>query len=979
MAQNNFIASGIQNWTTAVDWSLGHVPTSSEDAFIGTTGAIVGSSVDETVKSIGTGSSDALDLNGGIFTADQGTGPNINSGTIYVYNANLTVNSGTIDNAGTIELAADSTSVTTFFFIQGFVQLQGGGSFEMSTAGVPLDNEVGGETPSAILWNDDNDISGTGTIGGVSFTNFGIIETNNSTGAGFLNLYGSAGGGSFDNEGSVFADDGGTLELGTDSFTANMGNAGLIELVAGGDKTEVQIAGTFTINSVGGQILLGGPDPSNDYIVSDGHAATLNLDGGTLSGAGNIGDAKLTLNIEAGTVIDATGVGGELTLNTSTNLITNAGEMKATSDGTHDGILNLGSSVTNSGTIIAQGLGSQGATVVFAHSDNTNNMGSVIRTAINGVISIEGYMYNYGTVRAVDGLITLSAEVFNFSGGTVEIGSDGTLDLAAGGLISGNAQFSGTGATLQLDQSTTQVGEIVGFAGGDGILLTFQGFASGDHMVWTQSTAGTGTLALVNSGGTTLQTLNLQGEYTSSDFSVTSSGGNALIQEVANWFQIDGGTPVAMAGGDFQGLGSAQLIASEPGAATYLWSAGSWTKIDGGVYSLMAAANFYGTSNGNNNNIDLAAYDPGVGTYIWNTSVGWAKIDGGAVAALAAGNFKGSVNGLVASETGAGTYLWSFTGGWTKIDGGVYTLMAAGDFYGTTNGNGNHSDVAAYDPGVGTFIWSASAGWSKIDSGAASAYAAGNFLGTSDGNNNQTDLAAYFAGSGTYIWSANAGWSKIDSGTASGLTAVDLNGNGQNELLAYFPGAGMYEWQNGVGWNKYDSTSALPTGATQALFATGNFQGGPVVDAAAAFNGANHGIWLDPPAAATSSGSSVQNIASSVAGTAQVAGQLNPAAFATPVAAPSGTPQNGQSPAFAATIAGVAGQDQPTLGYSANSGGSGGAPTAANDANTANIALLGSYMASSFVTSGDGNGSIPTNEVAQIVQTTPLAQPHAAA
>jgi hypothetical protein len=44
----------------------------------------------------------------------------------------------------------------------------------------------------------------------------------------------------------------------------------------------------------------------------------------------------------------------------------------------------------------------------------------------------------------------------------------------------------------------------------------------------------------------------------------------------------------------------------------------------------------------------------------------------------------------------------------------------------------------------------------------------------------------------------------------------------------------------------------------------------------------------------------------------------------------------------------------------------------------ANIALLGSYMASSFVTSSDGHGGTLIGEAAQITfQTTPLAQPHA--
>jgi hypothetical protein len=412
------------------------------------------------------------------------------------------------------------------------------------------------------------------------------------------------------------------------------------------------------------------------------------------------------------------------------------------------------------------------------------------------------------------------------------------------------------------------------------------------------------------------------------------------------WNQIDNGTPVAMTGGDFEDTGSAQIASS------------------------------YG----------------GYGTYLWANGVGFAKIDNGVPNLLTSGDFAGLGHSQLAGVfAGYGIYTYSIGVGWTHIDNGTPGLLISGDFDGTSNGNNNNADLAGFFPGYGSYIWTLSTGWNKIDPGTPTAYAAGNFLGTSNGNNNQTDLAAYFAGSGTFIWSANGGWTKIDLRAASGLAAVDLNGNGQNELLAYFPGSGMYEYQNGTGWTKYDSTSALPTNAQQALFATGNFQGGTVVDAAVAFNGAA-GMWLDPPAGATSSGSSAQGDASSAIGTAQVTSQLNPAAFATSIAGPSETPQpnlsaafatpsagpsetlqNGQSPAFAGTIGGLAGQDQPTLGYAANSGNSGAAP------NEANIALLGSYMASSFVTSADGNGGTLISETAQATnEIASLAQPHAA-
>ena len=454
------------------------------------------------------------------------------------------------------------------------------------------------------------------------------------------------------------------------------------------------------------------------------------------------------------------------------------------------------------------------------------------------------------------------------------------------------------------------------------------------------------------------------------------------------WTEIDGGTPTAIAAGDFEGLGSAQLVVSETGAGTYIYvpSSATWTKIDGGVYSLMTEGDFYGASNGNANNADLAAYDPGYGTYVYEYGYGWSKIDSGTVTTFAAGNFQGgSVASLIASESGAGTYLWANGVGWTKIDAGVPTLMATGDFKGSSNGNNNNADLAAYDPGYGTYIWQSGYGWSKIDSGAPRELVAGDFLGTSDGNNNESDLAAYFPGYGTYIWSASAGWSKIDSGAASGLAAVDLNGNGQSELLAYFQNFGMYEWQAGVGWNKYDSTSVLPPSASQALFATGNFQGGSVVDAAVGFNG-TAGIWLDPPGQSSTSAAPAPVTVDNGA-TVDLTG---PSTATVNFAESTGTLQLDQSASFSGTISGFGGQDQldltdiafganSTLGYSNNGNNTGGSLVVSDGQHTASIALLGSYMASSFVTSSDGHGGTLVSEAAQVSSSiASLVPPHAA-
>ena len=265
--------------------------------------------------------------------------------------------------------------------------------------------------------------------------------------------------------------------------------------------------------------------------------------------------------------------------------------------------------------------------------------------------------------------------------------------------------------------------------------------------------------------------------------SVTESPSPATL--TGSWTHIDEGSPTAIAGGDFEGLGSAQLVASETGGGTYIYvpSSATRTKIDGGAYSLMTEGDFYGASNGNTNNTDLAAYDPGYGTYIWEANVGW-----------------------------------------TKIDAGAPSEFAAGNFLGTSDGNNNETDLAAYFPGYGTYIWSANGGWTKIDSGNAAGLAAVDLQG-----NGQNELLAYFPGVGMYEWQSGVGWSKYDSTSALPTSAQQqplfAEGNFQGgsivDAAVGFNGAAGV-WLDPPGQS---STSAAPTPVTVGNGATVDLTG----------------------------------------------------------------------------------------------------------------------------------------------------------
>ena len=75
-------------------------------------------------------------------------------------------------------------------------------------------------------------------------------------------------------------------------------------------------------------------------------------------------------------------------------------------------------------------------------------------------------------------------------------------------------------------------------------------------------------------------------------------------------------------------------------------------------------------------------------------------------------------------------------------------------------------------------------------------------------------------------------------------------------------------------------------------------------------------------------------------------------------------------------LPGIAFGPQTTLGYSANSNNSGGTLSLATGANTANIALLGSYMASSFAMESDNHGgTMVISEASQTANHSVLANP----
>ena len=287
MAQIYWTHKGNGNWTTASDWSSGGVPGSSDDVFIGVNGITVTSDSNVTVNSIGTNTHSRLVIGGdSVFTATNGTGSSESLGTIKVLDGStLEVSAGSFCNCGTLIL--DSTGSYTNLLVHNVVQLEGGGRIEMAPNSHQYGNNgiLGNNSQLSQIDNVDNDIAGDGFIGYLYFDNQanGILETNSSLGAGTLELINNnAPGEGFQNEGRVFADDGGTLELlGVPGGPAFF-NFGTFHENSVGDRTVIEIADDVVLKG-GGNVTLS--DNFYNYIETNGYGpATLENVDNVISG-----------------------------------------------------------------------------------------------------------------------------------------------------------------------------------------------------------------------------------------------------------------------------------------------------------------------------------------------------------------------------------------------------------------------------------------------------------------------------------------------------------------------------------------------------------------------------------------------------------------------------------------------------------------------------------------------------------------------
>jgi hypothetical protein len=495
MAQIHWTHFGNGNWTTASDWSSGSVPGASDDVFIGLNGVTVASDHAVTVNSIGINSGSTLNISGeSWFTATNGTGSSENLGTIKVVgDSTLEIGAGTFENYGTVLLG--STGYYNTIVIDNVVQLQGGGTIEMAQHSTGM-NSIQGEVsyPNKLIQLDnvDNVIAGSGVIGGLYFDNQanGILETNSNLGAGTLVLSeNNIAGQGFQNEGHVFADDGGTLELNAASGSPGFFNFGTFYMESHGDATNLEIVGDVVLKG-GGNVTLS--DSFYNYIESNGQAATLENVDNVISGSGQVYDANLTLMNDWQGKIEADNANAALIIYTGGNDVINIGTLEAV-DGASLEIL---STLDNVGTFAANG----------------------------GNALVVGQLVGYGKTEIFSGSQIELMGSLNYASVTFEnnTADNGVLMLDHSIAGSGGPNFKGTVAGLQSDGTNS-----------DTLGLQDINFASGVSWSFTENANGNRGVLIVNDGDGDIARITLLGHYLPAGASANSAS-SSLFHESAD-------------------------------------------------------------------------------------------------------------------------------------------------------------------------------------------------------------------------------------------------------------------------------------------------------------------------------------------------------------------------------------------------------------------------------------------------------------
>ncbi len=511
-------------WSNIYNWYLNDAPSNGSTVTIGSPATIAAPAVDDYAVTPPTLSSLTIDPNSGMAVA---------AGVDLVIGAG-----GYVNDNGQITLNSSAANANTGLGIDGTMTLEGTGNLILNA--VP-----GGSLFTATIYggntltqNSGHTISGTGQINVASFTNNGTVNAN-SNGNNLLLQYSISG--TFVNNGTFEATNGGTLTFGSGPFIntgtiladagtvvlngyTSLTNSGTMQADTGGSLEET----SATINNAGGTIEAnGGTVLINGGTVTGGTFASIS--GSEIDEQGVTRLTNITLSAGSNLdILDGSHVyffaGGSSTVTT-----TNNGTITVNKGGTDVGT-SIGISGTvelaGSGSIVLNGFAGNLDSALINDLGNSNliqDSGHTISGA--GLINVDSFTNN-GTVNADISGSTLLLEtngVAYTNSGTYEATNGGTLDVTS---VTNFASGTLTGGTYQVNANSTMI--LPGNVTNNAATIILNGTNTAFSAI-TAMTGNTGTFKLEN-GATFTTTGNFTNSGTLSlDPSTMDVTGNLVL------------------------------------------------------------------------------------------------------------------------------------------------------------------------------------------------------------------------------------------------------------------------------------------------------------------------------------------------------------------------------------------------------------------------------------------------------------------
>lgn len=388
------------------------------DGSLVTLGSVLALSGGE-LRSTGTGVIRAT----GLTTLDGTAEAVIVNADFQVANSVLVDLAGTIQNTGT-GMTLGSTGSVTQFEINGEVTLSGGGNLLM---GNHLLNRIAGVDPLARLVNENNLVSGSGSLGlnSLELVNRATIRANQSVA---LTIDPNSAG--VTNEGLLLATNGATLALDSGIYVNTTGtiraeDLSLVTLSGAeirGGLLETDGSGLIRVTTA---TTLNG---ATSAVTLDGRLAINNAQ--TLTVLGTLHDLANTIEINS--------AGSVTQFQASGAVVLDGGGTLALSNHVLNRVVGTGSSPTLVNHNLIRGSGSLGL-----NSLAIDNRGTILGDSSAGLTidpNTDGFI-NGGVIRAEGGVVTLSSGQFENAAGQLQVAAGNEFRFTGatigGGLLSG--------------------------------------------------------------------------------------------------------------------------------------------------------------------------------------------------------------------------------------------------------------------------------------------------------------------------------------------------------------------------------------------------------------------------------------------------------------------------------------------------------------------------------------------------------------